>query len=70
MWSFALHGTNSTLERLDKGKKGFETGFEFVYNTSVNCNINNVNAKNTFELVDKKNSKNFLSSNCIHRINT
>ena len=70
MWSFPLHVTESTLERLGKGKQGFETGFEFVCNTYVNRNINNLNARNTFELLDKKNSKYFLSSNSIPRINT
>ena len=59
----------STLERLEKGKQGFEKGFEFIANTSVNRNINNVNARNAFELVEKGNSKYFLSPNYICRIN-
>ena len=70
MWSFALHVTKSTLKRLEKGKQGFETGFEFIDNTFVNRIINNLNARNTFELVEKENSKYFLSSNYIRRINT
>ena len=39
---------------------GFVTEFEFIDNTSVNCNISNLNAKNTFELVEKEKSKYFL----------
>ena len=58
------------LERLEKGKQGFQIGFEFIDNTSFNRNINNLNAKNTFELVEKKNSKYSLSLNCICTINT
>ena len=42
----------------------------FIGNTSVKCNISNLNVKNTFELVEKENSKYFLSSNYIRRINT
>ena len=53
-----------------KGKQGFEIGFEFLYNTYINRNINILNARNTFERVDKENSKYFVSSNNIPRINT
>ena len=53
----------STWERLEKRKEGFVTDFEFIDNTSVNRNISNLNARNTFELVEKENSKYFLSSN-------
>ena len=38
--------------------------------TSVNRNISNLKAKNTFELVEKENSKYFLSSNYIRRLNS
>ena len=68
--SDSVYVVKSTLERLEKGKQWFETGFEFIDNTSINCNINNLNARNTFELVEKENSKYFLSSNYIRRINT
>ena len=39
-------------------------------NPSVNRNINDVNSRNNFELVEKENSKCSLSSSYIHRINT
>ena len=42
----------------------------FTGNTSVKCNISNLNAEKTFELVEKENSKYFLSSNYICRIHT
>ena len=70
MWSFALYETKSTLERLEKAKQGFETGFEFIDNTSLKRNINNLNVRNTLELVEKENSKYLLSSKYICRINT
>ena len=60
----------STWERLGKRKEGFVTDFEFIDNTSVNRNISNLNARNTFELVEKENSKYFLSSNYFRRIDT
>ena len=44
--------------------------YVFMGNTSVNHNTSNLNARNTFELVKKRDSKYFLSSNYIHRINT
>ena len=44
--------------------------YVFIGNTSVNHNTSNLNARNTFELVGKENSKYFLSSNYIRRINT
>ena len=44
--------------------------FEFIDSTSINRNISNLNARNTFELVGKDNSKYFLSSSYIRRINT
>ena len=34
----------------------------FIGNISVKCNISNLNVKNTFELVEKENSKCFLFS--------
>ena len=71
MWSLALNVTKSGSERLEKGKQGFEAGFQFIGNTSVNRNINNLNAaRNTFELMEKVNSKYSLSSKYIRRINT
>ena len=42
----------------------------FIDNTSVNRNINDVNSRNNFELVEKENSKYSLSSSYIRRINT
>ena len=44
--------------------------YVFMGNTSVTRNTSNLNARNTFELVKKENSKYFLSPNYIHRINT
>ena len=53
-----------------EGKQGLLTEFDFINNTSVNRNISNLNARNTFKLVEKDNSKYFHSSNYIRRINT
>ena len=52
-----------------EGKTGFHTEFEIIGNTSVNRNSSNLNTRNTFELVEKENSKYSLFSNYIHRIN-
>ena len=41
MWSFALDVKKNTLERLDKEKRRFKTGFKFINNTSVNLRIIN-----------------------------
>ena len=60
----------STLERAEMGKQGFVTEFKFIDKTAVNRNICNLNARSTFELVEKDNSKYFLSSNGNRRINT
>ena len=57
------------MENLEKGKQEFKKGFEFINNISVNSSIKNVNAKNTFELVEKGNSNYSLSPNYIRRIN-
>ena len=48
MWAFALHVMERTMEGLEKRKQGFETEFEFIGNMSVNRNIKNLNARNTF----------------------
>lgn len=48
MWAFALHVMERTMERLEKRKQGSETEFEFIGNMSVNRNIKNLNARNTF----------------------
>ena len=42
----------------------------FIDNTSLKCNISNLNAKNTLELVENENLKYFLCSSYIRRINT
>ena len=51
-------------------EQGLVTVFEFIGNTSVNCNIGDLYMRNTFELVEKNSSKYFLSSNYICKINT
>ena len=58
------------IERLERRKQGFVTELVFIDNTSVNRNISNSNARNTFEFVEKDNSKYFLSSNYIRIVNT
>ena len=57
MWLFALHVTKSTLERLENGKQGLETGFEFINKSSVHRIVKNLNVRNPFEHVEKENSK-------------
>ena len=56
MRTFAVYVIKSSLKRLEKEKQGFETGSEFIDNALVNRNINNLNARNTFELVAEENS--------------
>ena len=44
--------------------------YVFIRNTSVNHNTSNLNARNTFQLLEKENPKYVLSSKYIRRINT
>ena len=56
------------IEETGEGKT--MTEFEFISNISINRNFSNLNERNTSKLVEKDNSKCFLSSNYIRRINT
>ena len=61
--SFALHATKYILETLDNGKQSFVAEFKFIDNTSVNRNVSKLNVRNTYEIVEKENSKYLFSSN-------
>ena len=51
------------------GKQGFKIVFQFIGNTSVNCNISYYNVRNTFEFVEKENLKYSHSSHYIQTMN-